>query len=204
MFGRRRVFSVLVMAALGTAALFSSSEICAQPRGNSAANRMHAGHGWANRNTWWHRQADRRMGHAIEYSRDLRDYSAYPQANPPQGEPAPLPVTRYPVIVIEEIGDNIAGARSDFARVRKSPAGATDADAQRSIQAIEQDLAAAAEQHARMEECCANGEVDTEMLMQCCDDAIQHLEAAKAKNAHLLNRFAPRTHEGATTPAVRD
>lgn len=179
----------MAAAVMGVATFGAATDASAQPR-NSAENRLHAGHGWANRNTWGHRQAGRRMGHAIEYSRDLRGYASYPRTVQPQ-EQVVVPVTPYPVIVTEEIGRNISAAQRDIARVKKTTDLSKDSDAKASFEKIEKHLTAAAEQHAKMEDCCQGAECDGEGMMKCCDSAVEHLEAAKAENEKLMKRLYP-------------
>lgn len=179
----------MMAAAVAAITAMPATEAHAQPR-NSAANRLHAGHGWANRNTWSHQSAGRRIGHAIDYSRDLRGYASYPRVVQPQ-QPAVVPVAPYPVIVTEEIGRNIAAARQDVAVAKKAPQVANDAEAKKSFDLIEKHLAAAAEQHAAMGDCCAGEECDADELMKCCDEAIKHLEEARAENRKLMERLYP-------------
>lgn len=181
----------MVLAALGAVALMPVTDAMAQPRRDSAANRAHAGHGWANRNTWAHQSASRRMGHAIEYSRDLRSYASYPRVVQPQEQPAFVPVTPYSVIVTEEVGRNIAAARQDIAQAKKAPKVADDADARKSFETIEKHLSAAAEQHDAMIDCCAGEECDADAMMKCCDAAVEHLNAAKTENEKLMMRLYP-------------
>lgn len=193
MIGRRSVLRGVLKAAMGAVLLVPATEALAQPR-NAAANRLHAGHGWANRNTWGHRQASRRMGHAIEYSRDLRGYAAYPRTVQPQ-ERVVVPVAPYPVIVTEEIGRNISAAQRDIARVKKA-ADPKDAETKASLEKVEKHLVAAAEQHSKMEECCSGPECDGEMLAGCCEAAEKELEAAKAENDKLIKKLdADAAHE---------
>jgi hypothetical protein len=205
MIGRRRVLSGMAAAAFGAAFLVPATEAIAQ-RGNSAANRLHAGHGFANRYSWSHQSAGRRIGHALDYSNDLRHYATVAPApaapTQPQPGPAAVPTTRYPVVVTEEIGRNIAAARQDLAAAKKSPAVADDAEAKKSFEAIERHLAAAAEQHEQMVGCCAGEECDTETMAQCCDDAAKHLEAAKAENEKLMKRLYPDHGKAAGRPAA--
>lgn len=189
MIGRRIAFGALLAAAVGALTFVTATETFAQQRGNSAANRAHAGHGWQNRNSWSHRSADRRIGHAIEYSRDLRDYGSVPRTG--QAQPASVPIGRYPVIVTEEVGRNITAARQDLAAAKKAPEVAKDPEALKSFATIDKHLAAAAEQHATMMECCEGEECDGEMLMKCCDAAVDALEKARAENTKLMQRLYP-------------
>ena len=190
MIGRRSVFGGMA-AALVAVTVMSATEAFAQPRGNSAANRSHAGHGWANRNTWAHQSAGRRIGHAIDYSRDLRGYASYPRVVQRQQQPVFVPVTPYPVIMTEEVGRNIAAARQDMAVAKKAPQVAKDAEAQKSFEAIEKHLIAAAEQHAAMADCCQGEQCDADTLMKCCDAAIKELERAQAENRPVIERLYP-------------
>lgn len=191
MFGRSNSIRGFVAAALGAALLIPLSGVYAQQRGNSAANRSHAGHGWANRNTWAHQSANRRIGHAIDYSRDLRGYANYPSVAQPEEPSAVVPVTPYPVIVTEEIGRNIAAARQDLAVAKKAPQVAKDSEALKSFESIEKHLAAAAAQHAAMMDCCQGEQCDADELKKCCDAAVGELEKAQVENRKLMERLYP-------------
>jgi hypothetical protein len=184
----------VLTAAFGTMILISASDATAQQRGNSAANRAHAGHGWANRNAWAHRNADRRIGHAIEYSRDLRDYATVPRTE----QPASVPMGRYPVVVTEEVGRNINAAKQDLAAAKQAPAIKDNAEAQQSFAAIEKHLDAAAKQHAEMMNCCSGDECDGEALVKCCEAAIGELEKAKAENSKLMKKLYPEAKSAAS------
>ncbi len=187
MIDQRRLLKGIMTTALGVALLVPAAAF-AQPR-NSAANRAHPGHGFANREGWQHQNASRRIGHAIDYTRNLRNYAAAPV---PQAVPQPQPPAEsYPRIVTDEIGRNVAAARKELEVAKKAPAVAKDPEAAKSFAAIDKHLAAAAEQHKTMMECCSKEEVDGEMLMKCCDDAIKHLEEAQAENRKLMQRLYP-------------
>lgn len=203
MTSQRSILLAVLTAAFGTMIMISASDATAQQRGNSAANRAHAGHGWANRNAWAHRNADRRMGHAIEYSRDLRHYATAPRAEQPQG-PAFVPMGRYPVVVTEEVGRNIAGAKQDLAAAKQAPAVKDNAEVQESFAAIEKHLNAAAKQHSEMMNCCSGDECDGEMLMKCCEAAIGELEKAKAENSKLMKKLYPEAKAGRPEHAPAD
>lgn len=190
MTGRRSILLGVLTAAFGTMIVIPIADATAQQRGNSAANRAHAGHGWANRNAWAHRNANRRMGHAIEYSRDLRDYATVPRAGQPQGS-ASVPMGRYPVVVTEEVGRNISSAKRDLAVAKQAPEAKNNAEIQESFAAIEKHLDDAAKQHAEMMNCCAGEECDGEVLMKCCESAIGALEKAKTENNKLMKKLYP-------------
>lgn len=185
MIGRRSVLGGLA-ATLGAVTVFGGATEAFPPR-DAAANRLHPTNQLG---AFGHRQASRRIGHAIDYSRDLQGYASYPRAVQPQ-QPATVPVTPYQVIVTEEVGRNISAAQRDIARLKKAPAAAKDPEAQKSFEAIQKHLNAAAEQHATMMDCCNGEECDGEMLMKCCDAAIEELEKAKAENDKLMKRLYP-------------
>lgn len=159
---------MIVMFSLG---LLAATAFAGDPAYLRGGAKMTGEFGGANRS------AARGVRHAIDYSRDLRQYSGDVKKVKPDVAKAHA----------AEIGRNLNVAKKDFAQIRKEAG--TDKAVAAHLDAIEQHLTNATKLHKDMENCCQKDDVPTGELMTCCDGVIEELEKAAAEHEKLAEIF---------------
>ncbi|MFO0915889.1 MAG: hypothetical protein U0795_23220 [Pirellulales bacterium] len=126
---------------------------------------------------WENQRVSRNLRHAREYSQGLYRY----QRSVPQVQPE---VIRSESV---QLGQNIDNARKQVAVLKQGHG--DNKDVADSITAIEQHLAAAAEQHKVLHEECQKDKMDVSKGMDCCNMITKELDKAIAEHAALMRKL---------------
>jgi hypothetical protein len=134
-------------------------------------------------------RASRSIRHSRDYSRDIYRYSR--DAN--QMDPTVAKAES------EELGRNISKAQKDIAAARKDAG--TDQKTLTALKSIDEHLATAAAQHAKLHEECCKDEVDGSACMKHCNTIMLELDKAQAEHNALVRSLEMKP-SGAAAPAA--
>jgi hypothetical protein len=165
--------SLVIVAALGLATVFSTSNALAQRDAGAKIRGEYNFYG----------------GSAGRSMRSARDTSqAYRQYVPT----APQQKVNQEVAkeAADAIGGYIAKAEKHMAWMRKQAEADKDQETLTSLNSIDKHLAAAAKSHKDMHEMCLETNVDATGSMKCCQQVDESLAAAIAEHDKLMKRLA--------------
>jgi hypothetical protein len=126
---------------------------------------------------WGQNRSQRSMRHARDYSRDLYSYCREVKKVQPEVVTAES----------EKIGSNIVASQKELSAVRKAAAG--DQATLATLEAIEKQLAKAAEIHKTLHAECGKDQIDSGVCGHCCSEITKELEKAMADHAALMRKI---------------